>query len=341
MSGAFSVREASEPGDALIRIAGRADLAGRSGLVLRVPDLGDQAFRPAAVTTEGNDLLMRVGPDITERLEAGAHYDVVVPNAGEDVAGNVRWPAIRPRMAGTRSVFDLPGRKTAEPAPPPVPPLGPSVRTGTITPNNSIAPVNPTVAPPRPRWVLPAVAAAALLSVGLGGAWWAFSPSVTPVTTPAIGGGTVAGSSSGVASAPPAADAGRSPASPAAAPLASLRVPDVIARAGSAAAIGQEGNKRLDSGRPDDGVLLLESAAKQGDAASMARLARLYDPDGFDPKGPIPSPDIREAARYYRDAVQAGDNVVADARARLQGTLQTQAAGGDQSAQLALKDFWP
>ena len=345
MSGSFSASPAMEPGDALIRVAGRADLARRSGLVLRFPDLGDRSFRPIAAIAQGADLVIRVGPEVTERLDAGTHYDVVLPNAGiEPLQGNVRWPAIKARSAGSRSIFNQPGAKAAGSSPP-VEPVSPS------------PPVQPLpVQPPLPifrrrwRWLLPAIG---LSVIGLGltaGAWWEWRPALPGLPTSIassgrpveVGAGLAAGGGPAGASqaAAPVVAPAIGPADPSD-PLASLDVSDVIARAGSAEAIGREGETRLDGGRPDDGILLLEAAAERGDATAMAKLAHLYDPNGFNLKGPIPSPDIRESARYYRDASRAGGTSVNEARGRLRDALDGQARAGDQSAALALRDFWP
>lgn len=122
--------------------------------------------------------------------------------------------------------------------------------------------------------------------------------------------------------------------------LARLSVPEVIAKAPSPTAVGQEGTRRLENGRPDDGVLLLESAAAHHDTAAMSRLAKLYDPVGFDTHGPIPEPDIRESARYYRDAVDGGNTAAQAGREQLHTYLQQRADSNDTDAQLALKDFW-
>ena len=69
-------------------------------------------------------------------------------------------------------------------------------------------------------------------------------------------------------------------------------------------------------------------------------LARLYDPVQFRPGGPIPQPDARQAARYYRDASRGGVDVAA-AREALRQNLQTRVQAGDLGANLSLKDFWP
>lgn len=335
MSG-FSASATAEPGDALIRVPGRADLAAKPSLMLTIPDLGARAFRPAAISAEGPDLVMRVGPEITERLEAGTHYDVVLPNAGiEPVRGNVRWPDVQPRIGGMRKVFvgpDLPGPKTlptgisppepevGERPPPPIAPLGNPIR---------MPPPAPIIARRRPwRWLVPiGIGAAGLATVG----WWALMPRPPMLPSTSIAGRIPLAPSSVPSPAPTPSPVDS---------LASLTVPDVISHAADAAAIRREADRRLANGHPDDGELLLEAAAKQGDSAAMARLGALYDPVGFDPKGPIPSPDARQAARYYREAADAGDTGVATQREKLHDWLTRQAQGGDLSASLALKDFW-
>jgi hypothetical protein len=96
----------------------------------------------------------------------------------------------------------------------------------------------------------------------------------------------------------------------------------------------------LRSDHPDDGLLLLEAAGDRADPDAAAALARLYDPVIFQPGGPIPQPDPRQAARYYRDAAKGGIDVTA-AREALRSKLRSQAQAGDLGADLNLKDFWP
>ena len=132
------------------------------------------------------------------------------------------------------------------------------------------------------------------------------------------------------------------PVPPPAAPvgLGGLSVPDVLAQAPNPAAVAAEGERRLQGDRRDDGLLLLEAAADRADPAAAAALARLYDPVQFRPGGPIPQPDPRQAARYYRDAARGGADVAA-AREALRQNLQTRVQAGDLGANLSLKDFWP
>ncbi len=122
--------------------------------------------------------------------------------------------------------------------------------------------------------------------------------------------------------------------------LDGLSVPEVIARAASPAAIAQEGARRYEAGRYDDALLLWEAAARAGHAASLARLAGLYDPVGFVPNRPFRDPDPRQAARHYRDAIAAGDAAAAEPRARLRQWLDDRVREGDLNAPLTIRDFW-
>jgi TPR repeat protein len=104
------------------------------------------------------------------------------------------------------------------------------------------------------------------------------------------------------------------PASPAAAApptappgLADLTVPQVIARAPGVAEIAGEAAARAGRGLHEDSLLLWEAAARLGHAPSLTALGRLYDPVGFQPGRPFRTPDPRQAARYYQQAVRAGD----------------------------------
>ena len=129
--------------------------------------------------------------------------------------------------------------------------------------------------------------------------------------------------------------------SPAPRSLDALSVPNVIAQAPNPAAITEQGLRRLRGTQHDDGLLLLEAGADRGDPGAMAELGRLYDPLRFQQGGPIPAPDPRQAAKYYRDAARAGDGSTRDARANLQRLLQERARQGDLGAELMLRDFWP
>ncbi|MDI2113722.1 SEL1-like repeat protein [Commensalibacter nepenthis] len=122
--------------------------------------------------------------------------------------------------------------------------------------------------------------------------------------------------------------------------LQKMPVPDVINKAPNTAMITKEGERRLAVKQYDDGVLLLENAASKGDTVAMLKLGLLYSPVDFKEGGAIPSPDMREAARYFQKAVENGSKEAAAPRAALKEWLIKKAESGDDMARLTIKDFW-
>ncbi len=341
-------------GHALIRVPGAAGAAGTPGFrVQRDAGWGDDKLGPGGwqssdalllpdrAEASGADLLLHVGWGVCRHLEAGV-YEVSVPGAGLAQVG-VYWPDIVPLHAGGGQPVVVPGAaaeaaiQPPDPVPPPAPEPPPVVRrTVSVGPasDDTIASL-----PPGPAPVTPGVSKAVLLLAGVlgllagGGAYWWVNRA--PAPTDAAPDASTAPASTAPASTAPTPP----PAAPAPA-LGALSVPDVLAQAPNPAAITAEGERRLSGDRRDDGLLLLEAAADRSDPAAAAALARLYDPVQFRPGGPIPQPDARQAARYYRDAARGGADVAA-AREALRQNLQTQVQAGDLGANLSLKDFWP
>lgn len=122
--------------------------------------------------------------------------------------------------------------------------------------------------------------------------------------------------------------------------LEHLPVNDVLNKAPNTATITKEGERRLNNKQADDGILLLESAASKGDSEAMLKLGLLYSPVDFKTNGPIPSPDMREAARYFQKAVENGSKEAEAPRLALHDWLSKKAESGDEMARLTLKDFW-
>ena len=330
-------------GHALIRVPGAAGAAGTPGFrVQRDAGWGDDKLGPGGwqssdallapdrAEASGPDLLLHVGWGVCRHLEAGV-YEISVPGAGLAQTG-AYWPDIVPLHTAGREPVVAPVAAAAmaqpldpvpspAPAPPPVRPVPQQAPVGLASDTMTADPL------PHPKPAVPGVSKAVLVLAGVlgllagGGAyWWVRTPAATdavPVAPPA----------------PP-------PAAPAPASLDGMSVPDVLAQAPNPAAITAEGERRLLGDRRDDGLLLLEAAADRSDPGAAAALARLYDPVQFRPGGPIPQPDARQAARYYRDAARGGADVAA-AREALRQSLQTLVQAGDLGANLSLKDFWP
>lgn len=215
-------------------------------------------------------------------------------------------------------------------------------------------PPAPPPIPPTPGtpWAMISLVVLLLAAAGIGGAWWIGwlspltcrlaaidcppPPAPTPAPTPAP------------APAPTPAPTPTPAPAPAPTPVPGwpdssdgLSLRDVVARAPNAEGILAAALRRQQQGRHDDALVLFEEAAERGVARAMTALARLYDPVDFHRGEPFASPDPRQAARYYRDAVRAGDAAAAPLRQRLREWLQQQAAAGNTTAQDALQEFWP
>ena len=327
-------------GHALIRVPGAAGAVGAPGFrVQRDAGWGDDKLGPGGwqssdallapdrAEASGPDLLLHVGWGVCRHLEAGV-YELSVPGAGLAQVG-VYWPDIVPLHSGGSQPVVAP-RAAVEAAAQPAAPVLPPAPVPPELQRAAVEHVPQTMAADPPlgsgsarrgvsRGVILVGAIAGLLAGG-GASWWvrARNQADTAQVAPPV------------AVPPPAAPVG----------LGSLSVPDVLAQAPNPAAIEAEGERRLRGDRRDDGLLLLEAAADRADPAAAAALARLYDPVQFRPGGPIPQPDPRQAARYYRDAARGGADVAA-AREALRQNLQTRVQAGDLGANLSLKDFWP
>ena len=332
------VEPASVAGRASIHVAGAAGAAERPCFGIQRNEDWDEdklgpdgwqtskaALMPDKAEAVGGDLVLHVGWSVCRHLEADM-YTLRLPAAGLDGAP-MQWPEIQPEHAGSRSVFSpapppaaapvvVPAAASLSPPPPPAPSV--------VTPSPSVS-----AGPSRVPLLIGALVMLAI--VGAGVAVWQPWKTTMPSEQAAV-----------TQPEPPVPTPPTTLTPPAAPPqsLGDLSVPDVLAKAPNPAAITAEGQRRLAGNRHDDGLLLLEAAADRGDGSASAALGKLYDPVGFQPNGPIPRPDPRQAARYYRDAARAGADVSA-ARDALKQRLERESAGGNLGAGLTLKDFWP
>ena len=276
----------------------------------------DALLAPERAEAAGPDLVLHIGWDVCRHLEGGV-YTISLPAADLSPTG-IYWPDIAPLHASPAVIAPPPPPPTASSSPPvaiapPPPPPPPPVITDQVPPKK----------PGIGLWL----GLGALLLILAGGvAWYVLqqrtptpSPDPAPAPTPVV-----------VPPPPPPP-----PEPPRPLDLTALSVPDVIAQAPNVAAITAEGQRRLGTDRKDDGLLLLETAADRADPAALAAMARLYDP--AQPPGPVP-PNARQAARFYRDAARAGQDVAAP-REALRQYLETRRA--DLQIDLILKDYWP
>ncbi len=308
--------------------------------------VGEERLKPIAVSSEGGKVVLIVGPAVTMHLQVEP-YLFAVPEAGIEAA--LFWP-------DTIDVFDgevpeetvvppdepppPPVAKAPPQAPPPVPPSaltsGPDPEATRITPPPPPPPPPPAKPEPQGGSKLPLILGGVLvllLLVGGGGTWWVMNqpqpaPAPAPTPTPA----------------PTPVPAPTPP--PPAAPVwpdgtDSLSPGDVVSRAPNPAGIHAVAVRRQAEGKHDDALVLFEEAAERGHAPSMTAVARMYDPNGFVPGRPFRNPDARAAAKYYRDAIRAGDTAAETPRAALKTTLEGLAAQGNGLAESYLREFWP
>lgn len=297
-------------------------------------------LKPVAMYQEGQDTVLILGPVLTRFLEPGPLI-FSLPAAGLETS--LFWP-------DDIDVFDgdlppeteLPNEAEIAPAPPPV--------AAASFPKTAIAsePVSPAVAPRveapllqepakgNSRWPLMAGLGVLCLVAIAGAAWWLTADQTVP--------NQAAPAAPVQPAAPPApapANAARTPERPWIERSDGMNLRDLVQSAPDVASIHMAAQRRQNAGRHDDALVLLEEAGERGHAAALTALARLYDPNGFVAGRPFRAPDPRAAARYYRDAVQKGDEAAAAPRAALKTFLEEQARAGNGTAETALKDFWP
>ncbi len=305
-------------------------------------------LRPEAVFDLGGHLVLILGPNVVEHLEAGP-IRLGLPEI--DLVQVVMWPDIAPLPAARRGGF-APAQREARVAAPtqawrgpsggseqdvdatiaglPLPSMAPVVAAAPVLP---AAPLVTVATPPRHGPAAPAslarrrapiyaLAVLPLAVLGVGG--WFFQEQIT-----ALFDRTSKHVDSVVVITPPPDLIGT--ASPA--QIAAMNLP--------AAQILAEAERRQARGQHQDALLLLEVSVGQNHPQSISALARLYDPLTFTSGGALSVPNAAKAAQLWRAAVLAGDPAAAPARAALRDRLAAAAQSGDTSAALALQDYWP
>jgi TPR repeat protein len=85
------------------------------------------------------------------------------------------------------------------------------------------------------------------------------------------------------------------------------------------------------AGHSDLALLLYRHAARKGEPKAAMAIARMYEPDGFDPaRSPFATPDADQAAAFYEQAAEAGD---AEAQYRLGRLLLSGRTSGEADAE--------
>lgn len=342
---------AAAPGEAIIIVIGQANHYG-DVLTISFPQFSSIASQKVLQqAVEGNDLLLTIDADsLGDILESGSPYQIKIPEL--ECVASVIWPEIIARRGNSRGVINT---KTPPKAVPIIEEIKEELPVIQAEVPPQIEPVIEEEAPlihdePKRSSSVPLIASivAIVVIAGAGGAFWYVKhqkphqeikkeqlvkkeePKKEQPKAPEV-----------VKNQPPATPAQPPKPEPSfAESLQKMSVTDVINKAGNTAMITKEGERRLEVKQYDDGVLLLENAASKGDMVAMLKLGMLYDPVDFKQGGAIPSPDMREAARYFQKAEQGGLKDATAPREALKDWLTKQADSGDEMARLTLKDFW-
>jgi len=353
------------PGYARIVISPLAAPATAPGIIIRregyqEQNLGYRGWQvreeelvPAEVAGTANATTLLLGPQVTRHLES-APYLLKIPSLR--VAQHLFWP-------DDIDIFDgdlPPDRGHARDPDPGGPGPAPTIRVGAgdsektivVPPKPALVapePVKPPE-PPKPKPTpnrRPLYIVAGLLSllvVAGAVAWFVFikprpeqqAVVAPPPTQPPGPGPSSRTPPSGVADpAGPGATPGWPEGTDAFTPV------EIVQRAPNGEAILAVAQRRLQAGRYEDALVLFEQAAERGIAAASTALARMYDPNGFEPGKPFRNPDGRTAANYYKEAVARGDGSAATPREALRQRLEKESREGSGTATTALKDYWP
>ncbi|MCS6853254.1 MAG: hypothetical protein NZ523_00655 [Elioraea sp.] len=267
--------------------------------------VGEATLTPLAVESAPGASVLILGPAVCRHLEPGP-LTLRLPALGIDLP--LFWPATIAVFDEAEARIGLGRAAPAQEAPPPVQPAAPQ-------PPAPPPAVSPAQSSRRLPLLLAAVAVFGVAAAGVG--WWfardvGAPPSPTPVARPVWPDGTDG-----------------------------LTVSEVVARAPDIRGVFAVALRRQAAGRHDDALVLFEVAAEAGLAEAHTALARLYDPIGFVPGRPFRSPDVRQAAKHYREAERLGDAQAQPLRAALRAHLEREAGAGSGTARDALREFWP
>ena len=313
---------------------------------------------PYAVRLDGHDLVLDIGRNVNALLDQQSNYRLVLIQKNLPVPREctLAWTRVPPVRPGDLASF-VPHPDAPRSAPP-VPPVDPTV----APPAQPPAPQVQTPAPvgghseqslERPRWVLPALGAGALLLVlaGVAAYWllWPEGPGQTAQVPPAL---TSKPSAEAPSSAVPPADppaTGAPTARTVAPPPAETRSPTETREQRLARVIAQGPDAAIDAGRQaqtaseiDEAEFLFRNACDRGRAEGCRLAAQLFDPLDLSAGRSTQrsSTDAKQAVSLYRRAIEAGSADAEKDLARLRSVIERAAQDGDSAAKVIL-DTWP
>lgn len=329
-------------GIAEMRVRGGAGFAATPQFRLRCQDerapfLGPAGWQPAEAAlnprearVEGDVLVLLLGPEIVDVVEAGT---VMITLVAERVEQVVRWPDLPSSrfIAGHRPpppvVEPTPSPVTVEGAPPPPPVVEPP---GLLEPEPLLPLVIDEDKGFRWWWLLAVILALVALAAAVDFVWLRHPPSPPPVPVP---------TPTPVPQPdykppppplpPPAPDCDSKP------PMDVLKCETDPAKLyAMAQGFTQKGNWSL-------ALAFYGAAEKLGYGPAALALAQLYDPTIIQINSAITQPDAGEAAKYYREAISDGDQNAAVPRETLRVYLENLKNNGDLQAINILSDYWP
>jgi len=301
--------------------------------------------RVARISEEAGSLRLAAGSGIVDGLlgSLGAALRVLLRAGGREEQGMLRVKGLLGSEAADQTRIMPPRVEEVPPSPPRLTPDPSPVRAldqalEIIAPERSEAPRRP---PQRSAWHILLLPLALVVSALLG-AWYlgwldpwlqpgqppekvakAEQPDEPPKEPSPPAPETSAPEPSAPAEQPSASPSpSPTPAPPPAKGLARLR--ELLATSPSPQAMYEQAQQWDQAGDCAAAVPLYARAAG-ADPAVAAKVARLYDPEGFSPTPCISKPDEANAALWYEDAAHAGDP---KAQARLGAILTVRATSG-------------
>ena len=328
----------SKPADATFQITREGYAAANLGR--RGWQVQEEKLRPVSITQEGSLVVFTIGPGLTRHLEPGP---LIFTLPGSQLEAPLFWPddievfdgdippdvELPPEQEAARPPLITPAPPAAAPAPPKLeaPPIAePPPLHAERVPTSS--------APNR----IPLIAGLGILALGaIAAGFWFLRDEAPQPAQPTQQAQAPAPAPSPAPTPAPTAP----PERPWIERTDTMALRELVQTAPNLSGIFDAALRRQAAGRHDDALVLFEEAGERGHAAALTALARLYDPNGFVAGRPFRNPDPRAAARYYRDAVQKGDDAATAPRAALKSHLEELARAGNGTAETALRDFWP